>query len=104
MVSRIPLGEFEVYSFVENRMHLDGGAMFGIIPKRLWSRRQTSDESNLIPLDLNLFNKTIFMYQDGKDGDQRQVSFAGKVDHSFAVALDRDGIHLWHYRGGAGSQ
>ena len=41
------------------------------------------------PLDLNLFNKTIFMYQDGTDVDQVQVSFAGKVDHSFAVALDR---------------
>lgn len=54
MVTRIPLGEFEVYSFVENRMHLDGGAMFGIIPKKLWSRHQTSDEANLIPLDLNL--------------------------------------------------
>jgi replicative DNA helicase len=41
------------------------------------------------PLDLNLFNKTIFMYQDGEDVDQIQVNFAGKVDHSFAVALDR---------------
>jgi hypothetical protein len=29
------------------------------------------------------------MYQEGKDIDQIQVSFAGKVDHSFAVAVDR---------------
>ena len=38
MVTRIRLGDFEVYSFVENRMRLDGGAMFGVIPKKLWIR------------------------------------------------------------------
>lgn len=54
MISRIALGEFEVFSFVENQMHLDGGAMFGVIPKKLWTREQPCDENNLIPLDLNL--------------------------------------------------
>lgn len=54
MVARVTLGQFEVYSFVENRMHLDGGAMFGLIPKKMWAREQGSDENNLIPLDLNL--------------------------------------------------
>jgi glyoxylase-like metal-dependent hydrolase (beta-lactamase superfamily II) len=54
MVARITLGQFEVYSFVENRMHLDGGAMFGLIPKKMWTREQGCDENNLVPLDLNL--------------------------------------------------
>jgi len=54
MLTRIKLGDFEVYSFVENQMHLDGGAMFGVIPKKLWTREQPCDDNNLIPLDLNL--------------------------------------------------
>lgn len=29
---------------------LDGGAMFGVVPKPLWSRRTESDENNRIPL------------------------------------------------------
>lgn len=32
------------------RMGLDGGAMFGIVPKPLWSKRITPDEQNRIPL------------------------------------------------------
>ena len=54
MITRIRLGDFEVFSLVENRMHLDGGAMFGVIPKKLWTREVSCDENNLIPLDLNL--------------------------------------------------
>jgi glyoxylase-like metal-dependent hydrolase (beta-lactamase superfamily II) len=54
MVRRLRLGDFDVYSFVESRMHLDGGAMFGVIPKKLWTREMPCDENNLIALDLNL--------------------------------------------------
>jgi glyoxylase-like metal-dependent hydrolase (beta-lactamase superfamily II) len=54
MVTRLRLGDFEVFSFVESRMHLDGGAMFGVIPKKLWTREIDCDENNLIALDLNL--------------------------------------------------
>jgi glyoxylase-like metal-dependent hydrolase (beta-lactamase superfamily II) len=54
VIVRVRLGELEVFSLVENRMHLDGGAMFGVIPKKLWTRELSSDEQNLIPLDLNL--------------------------------------------------
>lgn len=43
-----------MFSFVENRMHLDGGAMFGVIPKALWTRELPADDGNLVALDLNL--------------------------------------------------
>src|ERR1041385_8035747 len=32
--------------------HLDGGAMFGVVPKALWARRAPPDERNRIPLAL----------------------------------------------------
>ena len=54
MIARIRLGEIELFSFVENRMHLDGGAMFGVIPKKLWTRELPADDQNLVALDLNL--------------------------------------------------
>jgi glyoxylase-like metal-dependent hydrolase (beta-lactamase superfamily II) len=34
------------------RQHLDGGAMFGIVPKALWARRAPPDDRNRIPLAL----------------------------------------------------
>lgn len=38
---------FNIASF-----HVDGGAMFGVVPKTLWSRVYSADENNLISLPL----------------------------------------------------
>ena len=46
----IALGDLEIESFVVTRFALDGGAMFGVVPKRLWSRESPSDEDNRIAL------------------------------------------------------
>ena len=48
-------GQFEIHSFVEQRFRLDGGAMFGVIPKMIWQRLIEADENNLIPMVTNLF-------------------------------------------------
>lgn len=47
------LGDIELQSILENYFRLDGGAMFGVIPKVIWKRLYESDENNLIRLDLN---------------------------------------------------
>lgn len=44
------LGGFEVYFLEDARFRLDGGAMFGVVPKPLWTRVTTSDAQNRIPL------------------------------------------------------
>lgn len=49
----IKLGDKELHSILENYFHLDGGAMFGVIPKIIWGKLYESDENNLIRLDLN---------------------------------------------------
>ncbi len=36
-----------------SNFRVDGGAMFGVIPKALWSRSSTADENNTIVLSLN---------------------------------------------------
>ncbi|WP_287370484.1 MBL fold metallo-hydrolase [Oceanithermus sp.] len=44
------IGGFEVYFLEDARFRLDGGAMFGVVPKPLWSRVTQSDAHNRIPL------------------------------------------------------
>ncbi len=46
----LKVGRFEVYLIEDGRFWLDGGAMFGIVPKALWSKKTESDEQNRIPL------------------------------------------------------
>lgn len=46
------LGDFELHSLTDGTFRLDGGAMFGVVPKTLWSRRTQADDKNRIPLGL----------------------------------------------------
>ncbi len=45
-------GDFEVTPLVDGFFRLDGGAMFGTVPKTLWERRAPADERNRITLGL----------------------------------------------------
>jgi glyoxylase-like metal-dependent hydrolase (beta-lactamase superfamily II) len=47
-------GNFEIFSIVENSFKIDGGAMFGVVPKIIWERLVPSDEFNRVKLELNL--------------------------------------------------
>ena len=46
------LGAFDIYPVSDGRFRLDGGAMFGVVPKVLWEKCCPSDEFNRIPLSL----------------------------------------------------
>lgn len=46
------LGAFEIYPMTDGRFRLDGGAMFGVVPKTLWQKCCPADELNRIPLSL----------------------------------------------------
>lgn len=37
----------EIHKIEAGNFKLDGGAMFGVVPKSLWSRKKTSDENNM---------------------------------------------------------
>ena len=47
------VGDFEVIVCTDGSYRLDGGAMFGVVPKTLWEKRATADEKNRILLGLN---------------------------------------------------
>ncbi len=44
------VGSLRCFTLEGGRQRLDGGAMFGVVPKPLWSRRIPADERNRIPL------------------------------------------------------
>jgi glyoxylase-like metal-dependent hydrolase (beta-lactamase superfamily II) len=46
------VGEFELVPLSDGFFRLDGGAMFGVIPKALWQKRAPADERNRILMGL----------------------------------------------------
>lgn len=49
-LSSAQIGPFTLYSIETGRFKLDGGAMFGVVPKTLWSRHIEVDDNNRIPM------------------------------------------------------
>jgi glyoxylase-like metal-dependent hydrolase (beta-lactamase superfamily II) len=47
------VGEFELTLCTDGTYLLDGGAMFGVVPKPLWQKRTPADDQNRILLGLN---------------------------------------------------
>jgi glyoxylase-like metal-dependent hydrolase (beta-lactamase superfamily II) len=52
-LDRLRLGEFEIYGLRDGFFYLDGGAMFGVVPKTLWEKKCPADARNRIKLGLN---------------------------------------------------
>ena len=50
---RLTLGDFELSVFSDGTYPLDGGALFGVVPKVMWSRKITADEKNHVITGLN---------------------------------------------------
>jgi glyoxylase-like metal-dependent hydrolase (beta-lactamase superfamily II) len=46
------MGDFRLHALESGTQRLDGGAMFGVVPKPLWERRILADDRNRIPLAL----------------------------------------------------
>jgi glyoxylase-like metal-dependent hydrolase (beta-lactamase superfamily II) len=52
LVRTTTVGSIRVHALEAGLQRLDGGAMFGVVPKPLWERRIPADERNRIPLAL----------------------------------------------------
>lgn len=71
-------GEMELFVLSDCRLRLDGGAMFGVVPKALWSRKMPADERNRISLGTNCLliraaGKTLVV----------ETGIGGKTDEKF---------------------
>jgi len=52
-INKILLDPFEIHGLRDGFFHLDGGAMFGVVPKTLWEKKFPADSQNRIKLGLN---------------------------------------------------
>ena len=54
-MSSLVLGDFKISLIRDSVYWWDGGAIFGVVPKTLWSRKIPADELNRIPLAFNCY-------------------------------------------------
>lgn len=105
-VGRHVLGDYELITLSDGFIGLDGGAMFGVVPKTLWEKRLPPDDANRIPLGMRpLVVRTgdITMIIDAGCGDKMDAKSAQiykldrryHLDHSLAEAgLSADDIDI----------
>lgn len=72
----------KIHSFNIANFKIDGGAMFGVVPKVLWSKVYPSDENNLIPLAVRSMvietgNRVVLI--DNGIGDKQSEKFFAHV-------------------------
>lgn len=84
------IGAYTLSTIETGRFGLDGGAMFGIVPKPLWERRIPADARNRIPLHMRcllLQSETRCILIDTGLGDKYDAKFADiyAVDHDVAT-------------------
>jgi glyoxylase-like metal-dependent hydrolase (beta-lactamase superfamily II) len=52
LLQTLTVGRLKIHAIQAGGQRLDGGAMFGVVPKPLWERRIQADERNRIPLGM----------------------------------------------------
>lgn len=91
VVDAVHFGNFELFPVETGRFMLDGGAMFGVVPKTLWSKKIAADEKNRIPMAMRCLliksNKTgnIYLIDNGsgtKFNDKMSSIYGLDYDHS----------------------
>jgi glyoxylase-like metal-dependent hydrolase (beta-lactamase superfamily II) len=78
---RLTLGEYEILRLTDGTFRVDGGAMFGVVPRTFWAKRMTPDGDNRITLALNSYlirgpGGTVLVETGvGPDADRRFADF-----------------------------
>jgi len=90
-------GDFELIALSDGTLRLDGGAMFGIVPKPLWEKRAPADDRNRIRLGMRP------LLVRGKKTMIIDAGIGGKLDAKSAAIYGVDRTrHLDHALADAG--
>ena len=85
------LGKFEFHIISGGKYKLDGGAMFGVIPKPLWEKTNPADERNRVELETNCLlidsgeKKILVDTGNGTKFTQKEKDIFGLEDRSVLV-------------------
>lgn len=93
-VKPVVIGNLELYKIETGRFKLDGGAMFGVVPKTLWNKQIEADELNRIPMATRCLliksQKTDKIYLvDNGCGDK----FNDKMTNIYSLDYNHSEIH-----------
>ena len=83
LADRTVIGEIQVVRLLDGTFRVDGGAMFGVVPRTIWARLAPPDRENRVALALNGFlvltpEATILLDTGvGPDIDRRYAAFYG---------------------------
>ena len=83
----IRIGPYSVHLLETGRFWLDGGAMFGVVPKTLWSLAKPSDDKNRIEMSMKVL---LLLYED------RRILVDVGAGHKFSPKLEE--IYALDYR------
>ena len=83
------LGQLEFHILVAGHLGLDGGAMFGVIPRPLWEKKMTPDARNRVTLAMN----SLLVYAGGKT-ILVETGAGDKLDAKQRDIYALDGPHL----------
>lgn len=84
----LTIGDYQVHMLETGLFALDGGAMFGVVPKNLWNRTNPADEQNRIDMAMNVM---LLIHKDGRKilidngvGHKYDQKFAAiyRIDHA----------------------
>ncbi|MEM1272111.1 MAG: MBL fold metallo-hydrolase [Bacteroidota bacterium] len=87
-----PFGPYTLHAIETGRFGLDGGAMFGIVPKALWSRRIEPDAQNRILMGMRCLlieGEGRLILVDAGLGDKYDAKFAS----IYAVDQEETNLH-----------
>ena len=84
------LGDLELTPLLDRHFRLDGGAMFGVVPKPLWEKRTRADERNRIPLAMRplLVRGDRLMIVDAGAGEKMEPKLQEIYGFERAESLD----------------
>ncbi|MCZ6632051.1 MAG: MBL fold metallo-hydrolase [bacterium] len=79
------LGDFEIWAVRAGTVKMDGGAMFGVIPRPLWEKRIPPDERNRIRLGM-----TCLLVRTQDETIVIETGFGGKVNEKLREIFGLD--------------
>jgi glyoxylase-like metal-dependent hydrolase (beta-lactamase superfamily II) len=80
LLQSLTLGSLRIHALQAGLQQLDGGAMFGVVPKTLWERKIPADERNRIPLGMRCLlieHPDGLVLIDSGAGDKENEKFYG---------------------------
>ena len=90
----------KLYSIETGNFKLDGGAMFGIVPKSIWKKTNPADERNMIELAMRCLliedGERLILIDTGIGNKQDEKFFSFYYmygEHSLDLSLAKNGFH-----------